>query len=82
MAKISDSLMMRKSSPSIWISVPEYFPYEYGVADFYSYRLIFFTGAGSHNGTTLGFLFCRIGNDDPTLSLFFGGSRFHNYPIL
>ncbi len=71
-AKMSDSRMIRNSSPSIWISVPAYLPYNTVSPIFKVTGSSFLPGPAA---TTVprycGFRLCRIGNDDPALSSFF-----------
>ena len=45
-------------------------------------RLVFFTGSGSDDRTSLGLFFCRIRDDDPAGRLFFGRRGFDNDPVV
>jgi hypothetical protein len=71
-AKMSDSRMMRYSFPLWEISVPEYF---------HCHRLIFFAGAYCNNKPLLGFLFGRVGDDDPAGSLLFSCGNLNDHPV-
>src|SRR5690606_33331535 len=58
------------------------FTIQYGVARFYTHRLIFFTWACGNYFAALWLFFCSIRNNDTSSSLLFCCSGLNDYPVV